>query len=113
MDSPCSCISDDVNARALNFQDGWDEPVNSDCLRLWQSWDSQLTHVNQIKIPRWNNYAPRAIVVEVHGFADALKSAYGASVYLRIKQGSQVTVTLQLAKSKSAPIKWAGIPRLE
>ena len=34
-------------------------------------------------------------------------------MYLRIKQESQVTVTLQIAKSKSAPIKWAGIPRLE
>ena len=34
-------------------------------------------------------------------------------MYLRIKQASRATVTLQFAKSKSALINWAGISHLE
>ena len=34
-------------------------------------------------------------------------------MYSRIRLGSQVISTLQLAKSRSAPIQWKGIPRLE
>ena len=91
----------------------WDEPVNLEFLRLWQNWETQLLNINEIEIPRWNGFTPQAFFVEVHGFADASKSAYAAALFLRIRLGLQVISTLQLAKSKSAPIQWKCIPRLE
>ena len=69
--------------------------------------------INDIKVPRWNYFSSQASLFEVHGFADTSKNAYGAANYLRVVQGDQTYVTMQTAKSKSAPIKWEGIPRLE
>ena len=92
---------------------GLDDPITPECDKLWRTWHEQLAAINEIKIPRWNHFSPQASFFEVHGFADASKNAYGAAIYLRVVQGAQTNVTLQTAKSKSAPIKWEGIPRLE
>jgi hypothetical protein len=51
--------------------------------------------------------------VELHGFADASKVAYGAVLYLRLMLGSNVSPSLQVTKSKVASVKTLSIPRLE
>ena len=51
--------------------------------------------------------------MELHGFADASKAAYGAVLYLRLLQESVAFTSLQVAKSKVAPVKKLSIPRLE
>lgn len=55
-----------------------------------------------------------AVHVQLHGFADASKKAYGACVYLRSvdKQGI-VSIHLLCSKSKVASLKTLTIPRLE
>lgn len=92
---------------------GWDDEIDAEYQIMWNKWENELSQINQFKLPRWNSYNPQAEIVEIHGFADASKMAYGASLYLRVVDGDQVFVTLLLAKSKVAPLKGLTIPRLE
>ena len=72
-----------------------------------------LSSISEINIPRWSGYSPQCELLEIHGFADASKFAYGAVDYLRLIQTQEVLVTLQVAKTRVAPLKTLSIPRLE
>ena len=91
----------------------WDEELSLDISNRWQTW-LQDTHSNSlIKIPRWSGYTSQCEFLEIHGFADASKFAYGAVLYLRLIQTKEVLVTLQVAKTRVAPLNTLSIPRLE
>ena len=60
--------------------------------------------LNQLRVPRWNGYFPSVEVIEIHGFADASKLAYGASLYLRMVKPNGDHVSLITAKSKVVKI---------
>ena len=51
--------------------------------------------------------------IQIHGFADASKIAYGACIYLRINTNNGVYIRLATAKTRIAPLKQETIPRLE
>ena len=72
-----------------------------------------MPSISQIRIPRWTGFTPQNKLLEIHGFADASKFAYGAVVYLRLIKDHVVSVSLQLAKTRVAPLKILSIPRLE
>ena len=72
-----------------------------------------MPSISQIRIPRWTGFTPQNKLLEIHGFADASKFAYGAVVYLRLIKDHVVSVSLQLAKTRVAPLKTLSIPRLE
>ncbi|XP_053686149.1 uncharacterized protein LOC128735691 [Sabethes cyaneus] len=60
----------------------WDETLPDDLLLQWRILYNSLRFLNQIKLPRC--IIPyHADTLEVHGFADASLSAYGACLYLR------------------------------
>ena len=92
---------------------GWDDEIYPKYQKIWLNWERDLTNLQQVRAPRWNRYTPTAETIELHGFADASKLAYGACLYLRIIQNGVVSVTLMTAKSKIAPLKPLSIPRLE
>ena len=92
---------------------GWNEVLSTDKVKSWIQWYEQLAAINEIKIPRWTVFIPSALSIQLHGFADAFKAAYGAVVYLRTVTSSGVTVRLLQAKSEVAPFKTLSIPRLE
>ena len=52
-------------------------------------------------------------MIELHGFADASKSANGAALYIMVIHDSFVTSDLEIAKRKVAPLKVMNIQRLE
>ncbi|XP_062704188.1 uncharacterized protein LOC134286572 [Aedes albopictus] len=83
--------------------------------RIWLAgvpWDAKL-EVSSIRIPRCV-VTPNYIAVEVHGFSDASKLAYGAAVYLRsIFPDGSASLSLLCSKSKVAPTKQVTIPRME
>ncbi|XP_014207680.1 uncharacterized protein LOC106638831 [Copidosoma floridanum] len=91
----------------------WDQPLPPPIVSKWISWLDQLPQLNQITIPRWNFFSPDFDFFEIHGSADASKSAYAAVVYVRIVKNQGIDVTLQLAKTEVSPIKTLSIPRLE
>ena len=51
--------------------------------------------------------------LELHGFSDASKQAYGAVLYMRLVKHSKGHVSIQIAKTRVAPLKTISIPGLE
>lgn len=90
----------------------WDEPLNKNDVECWKIFHQQLSDLNNIKIPRWlQNTSNRQI--ELIGFADASKKAYGAAIYVRSIEKDRVFCNLLTSKSRVAPLKEVTIPRLE
>ena len=93
----------------------WDEQIRDPFLR-WQNWIDGLTHIGNIKIPRFflpsNSCAP--IEVQLHHFSDASKVGYAAVSYLRIIDNDRhIHCTFVIGKCRNAPVREWSIPRLE
>ena len=91
----------------------WDDELPSKLADEWKDWYQNLTAISRVKIPRWTHFSPLAKLVEIHAFADASSKVYGTVVYLRVVTGRDVTISLQVAKSRVAPTRTISIPRLE
>ncbi|XP_068675644.1 uncharacterized protein [Montipora capricornis] len=80
----------------------WDDPLDNDTKAKWLSWKSELLQLKDVTIPRcFGNGITQDSVVEVHGFGDASPKAYGAAVYIRIRN-KQNNVSSQL---ESRPLR--------
>ncbi|MFO0089735.1 MAG: hypothetical protein ACK518_02905 [bacterium] len=90
---------------------GWDEPVAPKLLSLWQSWASNLHHVENLSIPRL--LTPTTDGIELHAYCDASEAAYGCVLYARSEIGHKIHVNIIASRSKVAPIKPMTIPKLE
>lgn len=91
----------------------WDDQAPDDILMIWFEFQNTLPQLNDCRIKRWLHYNPN-IDFELHGFADASETAYGAVLYLRsIDETGIVHVDVICSKSRIAPIKSVTIPRLE
>ncbi|XP_025262631.1 uncharacterized protein LOC105253514 [Camponotus floridanus] len=92
----------------------WDDSLPENDVHQWRSWQAELPHLGDIRIPRWLASGPNDSTQEIHGFADASEKAFAAVVYLLIRdKDNQVKVTLLSAKTKVAPLKQVTLPRLE
>lgn len=91
----------------------WDTPLPSEYVQQWEDWSSSLSSLNSLEIPRFIHYSPESFHIEIHGFADASQKAYASVIYLRVIGKEGVNCSLQLAKTKVAPLKSLSIPRLE
>ena len=74
-----------------------------------------LLQLKDVTIPRcFRNGIIQDSAVEVHGFGDASLKAYGAAVYIRIRdKQDNVSSQLVISKSRGAPLKEMSLPRLE
>ncbi|XP_037812758.1 uncharacterized protein LOC119604295 [Lucilia sericata] len=91
----------------------WDDFVSTDSLRIWNEIVSDLSHINEIQIPRWIQFTP-VDTIQIHGFCDASKFAYCGAVYIRIQTSSPVVFShLLVSISKVAPLASTTLPRLE
>ena len=93
----------------------WDEVLSGVIADKWKLWDAEMTKISKISIPRCM-YATGFVPVkcEIHTFADASQTGYGACSYVRaINSNQDVHCSLLHGKSRVAPIKPTTIPRLE
>ncbi|XP_058827840.1 uncharacterized protein LOC131687763 [Topomyia yanbarensis] len=91
----------------------WDQELPGDLMRKWNLFRQQLLAVNQMRKSRCVTQA-QAITLELHGFSDASKRAYGAVLYVRsVAVDGTIDVNLVASKSRVAPLKPTTIPRLE
>lgn len=77
---------------------GWDEEVNQATAEKWCKFKQQLATIEKIKVNRWFEYRPGAIL-ELHGFSDASEAAMGACVYAKVIHNDEIHVNLLTAKT--------------
>ena len=88
----------------------WDVNLPDDLKQEWISVKNELSLLEDLQIPRHFGFGR----TEIHGFADASKTAYAAAIYLkRISADGSISVQLLVSKTKLALIKQISIPRLE
>ena len=91
---------------------GWDASLPEDLEEQWRHWQSSLSSIGEIQIPRF--CLPHGVEeVQLHIFCDASTEAYGACAYLRTPAGGEYRATLILGKSRVRPLKQVTVPRLE
>ena len=79
----------------------------------WIAFRTQMSNLNQLKIPRCVKFNVHQPIVEVHGFCDASQRAFGACMYLRTKLGlNDYHSKLLCSKSRVAPLKTVSLPWL-
>ncbi|XP_076829473.1 uncharacterized protein LOC143475509 [Brachyhypopomus gauderio] len=94
----------------------WDDPLPVDLQPKLEAWLHDLQNLSEVKIQRC--YMPSDFKdvqrYELHHFADASLSGYGACSYLRgINATGEIYCSLVMGKSRVAPMKFMTIPRLE
>ena len=94
----------------------WDEPLPVTFKQKWNEWQTSLSEVGSVSVPR--SYYPPGFAPllrqELHVFADASFAAIGYAIYIRsINQRKEVSVALVSGGSKLAPKAATSIPRLE
>lgn len=94
----------------------WDEPVPTSIAKDWASWLQDLSKLSNFRMRR--NMKPEnfgePVSVEVHTFADASNTGYGACSYLRlVNKSGWVHCSFLFGKSRVVPLKGSTIPRLE
>ena len=93
---------------------GWEEEVNEEFRERHRKWREQLHVLEEVQLPRHYFEKKMPTSVELHGFADASKEAYGAVVYIRATYArGPPSVHLVISKSKVTPPQPRTIPELE
>lgn len=88
----------------------WDQVTPPAILDKLNPWVTQLPKIEAIRLPRWFNASPKS-KIQLHGFSDASEKAYGAVIYIHVKnEGKPIDVSLVCAKTKVAPLKTITIP---
>ena len=93
----------------------WDEELQNPSRKLWNSFLSDITQLERIRVPRcYFNTSTNPTNKQLHSFSDALKKAFAAVTYLQSTYpDGHVETRLVAAKTRVAPIETQAIPRLE
>ena len=94
----------------------WDAALPDEINNQWKSIIDDIESVSEIELPRSllsNTQRDKIRRVELHGFSDAGKVAYGAKVYIRIETDDGFSSSLVASKSRITPLKEETVPHLE
>ena len=93
----------------------WVMPVPLELSTRWEVWRENVSSCQEITIPRCVIPENKELIqsIELHGFGDSSKYAYGAVVYLRVVSENKVHTNIIASKSRVAPLTEQTIPRLE
>lgn len=110
---PIALVAKMLIQRIWQLDLAWDETVLMDLHTAWTKFESQLSLISELKVPRY--VACRdAVSIQIHGFSDASEKAYGACAYLRVTDAqNQISTRLLCSKSRVAPLKAITLSRLE
>ena len=105
-----------VLQKTWQFKLLWDEKLPEDLLKDWNKWKENLTLLNHVTIPRC--YFPGGCSLDatfqLHHFSDASEVGYGTVSYLRRETvEGRVDCSFIMAKSRTAPLQFVSVPRLE
>ncbi len=92
-----------------------DMPFTLELNNRLEKWRADVANCQEITIPRCVIPENKESIqcIELHGFGDSSKYAYGAVVYLRVVSANRVHTNIIASKSRVAPLKEQSIPRLE
>ncbi|XP_055306907.1 uncharacterized protein LOC129571167 [Sitodiplosis mosellana] len=113
--SPLIVTGKQIVQKLWKIQDQkWDTPIPTAIAQEWSAFYASLHLLQAFRIPRWISMKT-GTTIELHGFADASKKAYGGNIYVRaIDEQGRFMTTLLTSKSKIAPLVGnPTIPRLE
>ena len=92
----------------------WDDRVSPEHEARHRKWREELPLLKEVRLPRHYFGAEKPDSIQLHGFADASKEAYGAVIYIRATYPTRPpTVELVISKSKVTPLASRSIPQLE
>ncbi|GBM70954.1 hypothetical protein AVEN_40454-1, partial [Araneus ventricosus] len=93
----------------------WDAGIPHEILKTWKTFQSELSFLKDIKLPRYlKNVYSESVIVQLHGFCDASSKAYAAVKYIHVLTDTgEIFLTFVAAKTRVAPLKQLTIPRLE
>ncbi|XP_077547596.1 uncharacterized protein LOC144159783 [Haemaphysalis longicornis] len=94
----------------------WEDPLPYRLRSIWLKWAEEVALLHDVVIPRFLGAGRdgQNRTSNLHVFADASESAYGAVVYLTIHDASGSARTVLLfAKTRVAPLKTVTLARLE
>ncbi len=101
--SPVTVLIKILLQRVWKYKIGWDEPLSSDLLPVWEKWSKDLHLITEHPVAR--RYCRNNCTV----FA-----AFGAVVYVRLlHEDTTVSINLITSKTKVAPLNENTIPCLE
>jgi len=104
--SLCKLILQDLWQLAIQ----WDESVPQDIHTRWITFRTQISDLNQLRIPQCVKLNAHQLIMEVHGFCDA--SAHSEPAYTKFGFNNHHSKLL-CSKSCVAPFKIVSLPRLE
>ncbi|XP_062704207.1 uncharacterized protein LOC134286589 [Aedes albopictus] len=91
----------------------WDDRLDEELLDDWRYFLNALPLAENFRVPR-RVISEEVARIEIHGFADASNTAYGACVYLRsVHSDGTASSSLVTSKSKVCSITPMSIPRKE
>ena len=91
---------------------GWDEPLPDDIQAKARLWFAEVAELSNVKVQRYLIASAASVVF--HTFCDASTTAYGAFIYAcSVQSYGTATCRFIASKSRVAPTKAVGIPRLE
>ncbi|XP_063994304.1 uncharacterized protein LOC135171606 [Diachasmimorpha longicaudata] len=91
----------------------WDESIPSHLHTDWNEFCKQLPAIDNLHFTR-HAISTNFTTIQIHGFADASNTGYGACIYLRsTNPANQVQITLLCSKSRVSPMKYFSTARLE
>ncbi|XP_062714046.1 uncharacterized protein LOC134290850 [Aedes albopictus] len=91
----------------------WDDRLDEELLDDWRYFLNALPLAEDFRVPR-RVISEEEARIEIHGFADASNTAYGACVYLRsVHSDGTASSSLVTSKSKVCSITPMSIPRKE
>ena len=109
---PFKCMFQEI----CRLKIGWDEALPENLTSNWKELTEDMKRVSSLAVPRCildGIEVDKVTSIQLHGFADASKIAYGANVYIRVSTMDACSSHLLASKTRIAPLKEETIPRLE